>query len=117
MFSINLRIIAASFAFTGGVSLRAAIAIEGAVGSARVDQIVRTSEADLVILDAGQESGLRQGMVCVVIRDGAKLGEILLVDLRLRSASALILDLQPGQALQSGDPVAVKTVSSKNQTR
>jgi hypothetical protein len=38
----------------------------------------------------------------------------LLVDLRPRAASALILDLVPGRALQPGDQVAVKTVSSRN---
>lgn len=113
MFSIAFRFVALVAALCGAVSLRAAIAVERSVGSARVTQIARTSAADLVLIDAGHESGLRQSMVCVASRDGQKVGELLLVDLRPRAASALILDLQSGRGLQPGDLVAVKTVSSK----
>lgn len=113
MFSTVLRFVAVAAALAGVGSLRAAVSVERSVGSAHVSQIARTSAADLVLIDAGHEAGLRQGMVCVASRDGQKVGELLLVDLRPRAASALILDLQPGQGLQSGDLVAVKTVSSK----
>jgi hypothetical protein len=53
-------------------------------------------------------------MVCTVNRDGAVIGELLVVDLRPRAASALILDLASSESLQPGDSVAVKTVSSRN---
>jgi hypothetical protein len=102
-----------ALAFAGMVSLRAEVSIGRSVGAARIAQVASLSATDLVILDAGFEAGLRQGMVCTVTRDGANLGELLLVDLRPRAASALILDLSSGQGLQPGDLVAVKTVSSR----
>lgn len=113
MFSTVLRLLGLVSAFAGATALRAAISIERSVGEAQVDQIVHLLPADLVILDAGFESGLRQGMVCTVNRAGLTIGELLLVDLRPRAASALILDLVSNQSLQTGDSVVVKTVSSK----
>jgi hypothetical protein len=113
MFSIVYRLVAVVAVLCGATKLHAAVSIERSVGSALVTQISRSSAADLVLLDAGHEAGFRQGMVCVATRDGLKVGELLLVDLRLRAASALILDLEPGRGLQPGDLVAVKTVSSR----
>jgi hypothetical protein len=113
MFPTLLRLLGLVVALTGATVLRAAISVERSVGDARVDRVVTLVPADLVILDAGFEAGLRQGMVCTVNRDGAAIGEILLVDLRPRAASALILDLASDQSFQSGDSVAVKTVSSR----
>ena len=113
MFPTFLRLVSFAVAFIGATALRAAISVERSVGEARVERVAHLAPADLVILDAGIEAGLRQGMVCTVSRDGTSIGEILLVDLRPRAASALILDLAPGQSLQTGDSVAVKTVSSR----
>ena len=113
MLSTVLRLVAVGAALAGAVSSRAAVSVGRSVGSARVTQIARTSAADLVLVDAGHEAGFRQGMVCAASRDGQKVGELRLVDLRPRAASALILDLQSGRGLQPGDLVAVKTVSSK----
>lgn len=90
-----------------------AILVERSVGAARVSRVAPLPGADLVLIDAGFEAGFREGMVCVVSRDGDFIGELLLVELRSRAASALILDLQPGFSLQSGDSVVVKTVSSR----
>jgi hypothetical protein len=59
------------------------------------------------------EAGLRQGMICVVNREGEKIAELQLVDLRPHASSAVILDLTTGRSLLSGDQVAVKTVSSR----
>lgn len=98
---------------TGAVSLPAAVSVERSVGAARITRIANLPAADLVVLDAGFEAGLRQGMVCTVTRAGENVGELLLVDLRPRAASALILDLSHGRGLQTGDSVAVKTVSSR----
>ena len=108
-----LRFLGFVVALSGVASLRAAISVERSVESARITRVANLPEADLVLVDAGYEAGLRQGMVCTVTRSGEKLGELLLVDLRPRAASALILDLASGKALQSGDAVAVKTVSSR----
>lgn len=100
-------------ALFGVVSVRAEIAIERSVGQARITQVVAASSSDIVVLDAGHEEGLRQGMVCSVIRADEKLAELVLVDLRPRTASALILNLKSDRSLQSGDAVIVKTVSSR----
>ena len=94
-------------------SLSAAVSVERSMGPARITHVASIPVADLVLIDAGYEAGLRQGMVCVASRDSEKLGELLLVDLRTGVASALILDLKSGGSLQSGDSVTVKTVSSK----
>ena len=108
-----LRFLALAVALSGAATVRGAVSVGRSVGSARVTQIARTPIADLVIIDAGHESGLRQGMVCIASHEGRKVGELLLVDLRSAAASALIIDLQSGDGLHPGDLVTVKTVSSK----
>jgi hypothetical protein len=113
MFPFVFRLLALAVALSGAASARGAVSIGRSVGSGRVTQIARTPVADLVIIDAGHESGLRQGMVCVASHEGRKVGELLLVDLRPAAASALIIDLQSGDGLHPGDLVTVKTVSSK----
>ena len=112
MFTIIARL-AVVVALFWAMALRAAVSVESSVDSARVSRVETTPAADLVLIDAGREAGFRQGMVCVASRDGVSIGELLLVDLRPRAASALILDLKSGSALRSGDLVAVKTISSK----
>jgi hypothetical protein len=113
MRSFVLRLCVVVAAFFGAGSALAEIAMERSVNSARVVRVVQTAAADLVLIDNGQDAGFRQGMVCFASRDGEPIGEILLVDLRLRAASGLILELSPGVALRPGDVVAVKTVSSR----
>jgi hypothetical protein len=113
MFSAGFRFLSLVVAFTGAASLQAAVSVERSVGAAKISQVVALPATDLVVLDAGFEAGFRQGMVCSVTRDGKSVGELLLVDLRARVASALILDLVPGLGLQSGDQVVVKTVSTR----
>jgi cell shape-determining protein MreC len=106
----NYRVFA--FALVWATVSHAAVSIESSVDAARISRVESTPSADIVLIDAGHEAGLRQGMVCVATRDGARLGELLLVDMRNSASSALILDLESGATLRSGDQVAVKTVSS-----
>lgn len=109
------RLLCLCLASFGAAQVSAAmIAVERSVGTAQISRIASLPSADLVVLDAGFEAGLREGMVCSVTRGGESLGELLLVDLRPRAATALIFDLASGRSLQSGDTVAVKTVSSRN---
>jgi hypothetical protein len=91
----------------------ASVGFERSVGTANVVRVANLPVADLVLLDAGYESGLRQGMVCSISRGSEMIGELLLVDLRLNAANALITDLS-GHSVRPGDQVAVKTVSSRN---
>lgn len=111
-FAITLLTVVCSL--FGAATVRAEIAIERSVGQARVTQVVSASSADIVVLDAGYEAGLRQGMICSVTRGSEKLGELVLVELRPSVASALIVNLTPDRSLQLGDTVLVKTVSSRN---
>jgi hypothetical protein len=101
-------------ALTGAVAARAGISVERSVGAAPIVRIATLPEADLVVLGAGLEVGLRQGMVCSVLRRDEQIAEVLLVDMRPRAATALILALAPGRTLQPGDVATVKTVSSRS---
>lgn len=114
MRSFAITLITALLALSGAGAVRAEIAVERSVGQAQITQVVSASSADLVVLDAGYEAGLRQGMVCSVSRGSEKLGELVLVDLRPRVASALIVNLTLDRSLQLGDTVLVKTVSSRH---
>jgi hypothetical protein len=105
--------VALSLAFIGVASAGAAVSGARSVGAARVTQIGRTPVADLVVLDAGLDAGLRQGMICIVTRGVEKIGELQLVDLRSQASNAVILDIKAGESLLKGDQVAVKTVSSR----
>ncbi len=113
MSRIGFRLLGLVVAFCGAAGLRGAITVDRSVGLAQVREVASLPAADLVVLDGGFEAGFRQGMVCTVTRGNILIGELLLVDLRARVSSALILDLTSGQGLQPGDRVAVKTVSSR----
>lgn len=113
MFSLMSALRLLAVALLGAGAVCAAVVQERSVGTAQIRQIAPQSAADLVILDAGHEAGLREGMVCTVSRSGQPIGELLLVELRTHAASALILDLIPDQSLLTGDRVSVKTVSSR----
>jgi hypothetical protein len=114
MASVLFRSVWVALACLVTIPLAAEITTERSVGLARIRHIEPLPATDLVVLDNGFEAGFRQGMVCSVSRSGENLGQLLLVDLRDRTASALILDLTPGYRLQVGDTVTVKTVSSRN---
>lgn len=101
-------------AVSGAGTLAAAVNINRSIGEAKIAFIEATSAADLVVLDAGFEAGLRQSMVCQVSRAGETLGKVLLVELRSSASTALILNLTAGRSLQLGDVVTVQTVSTRN---
>ena len=113
MRSFAIRTLGVTAALLGADTLRAGMVVERSVQESRICRLVSLPATDLVVIDSGFEAGLRQGMVCTVSRGGSILGELLLVDLRLQAANALILDLASGQGLRVGDLVAVKTVSSR----
>ena len=113
MLPAGFRLLSLVVAFVGVASLQAAVSVGRSIDTAKISQVVALPAADLVVIDAGFEAGFRQGMVCSVTRAGEIVGELLLVDLRARTASALIFDLVSGVVLQPGDQVAVKTVSSR----
>lgn len=80
------------------------------VEAAPVVAVQPTRVADVVLLGAGFEAGLRQGMVLNVTRAGLSIAEVVLVDLRPRAGAALIQRLAPGQSIRAGDTATVKTL-------
>ena len=91
--------------------LSAGHAVE-ARGLARVAAVQPCRVADLVLLDAGFDAGLRLGMVCRVTRSGTQIAEVLLVELRAGNSAALIASVAPQQSIRPGDTVAIKTLKS-----
>ena len=68
--------------------------------------------ADLVMLNAGFNAGLRQGMVCRLSRGPTEVAEVVLVDLRPTCSAALILNVAPKQSIRAGDVAAIKVLKS-----
>lgn len=91
---------------SSGAQIQAVRSISGA----SVVAVEATRVADVVLLGAGFEAGLRQGMVFSITRAGSKIGEVVLVELRPRASAALIVLLLPGQTIRSGDTAKVKTL-------
>jgi hypothetical protein len=81
-------------------------------GAASVVAVEPTRVADLVLLDAGFNAGLRQGMVCRVARSGLEIAEVLLVEIRPQHSAALIVSVAPRQAIRAGDSVHLKLLKS-----
>ncbi len=103
-----LSILAVSAAVTASA---AATAMPSGV-AARVVAVQESRVADLVVLGAGFDAGLRRGMVFRVARGGVEVGELLLVELRQSCSAALIVSLAPRQSIAVGDSVAVKILKS-----
>jgi hypothetical protein len=95
--------------FTTGLQAAALVATRS-VEAAPVVAVQATRVADIVLLGAGFDAGLRQGMVFSVVRSGMEIAEIVLVELRPRAGAALILNLAPGQSIRAGDTATVKTL-------
>lgn len=83
-----------------------------AAPSAAVVAVEPTRIADLVMLNAGFNAGLRQGMVCRITRGTTDVAEVLLVDLRPTCSAALILRLVPKQSIRAGDLAAIKVLKT-----
>lgn len=81
-------------------------------GAAPVVAVQPTRVADLVMLGAGFDAGLRQGMVCRVTRGSLEVAEILLVDLRPSCAAALIVSVAPRQSIRAGDTASIKVIKT-----
>lgn len=105
-FNLSVMLLGAALAVLPAVHARPVVR---SVGTAPVLAVRSAGVADLVVLGDGFSAGLRQGMVCRVARGGTAIADILLVELRSGAATALILDLAPGQSIRPGDTAEVKT--------
>lgn len=83
-----------------------------AAPSAAVVAVQPTRIADLVLLGGGFDAGLRQGMVCRVMRGTTEIAEVLLVDLRPACSAALILSVAPRQSIRPGDLAGAKILKT-----
>ena len=101
---------AAVIAVASATTVSAALVDTRSVEAAPVVSVRSTRVADVVLLGAGFDAGLRQGMVFTVVRSGVQIAEIVLVDLRPRASAALILQLAPDQSIRAGDTATVKTL-------
>jgi hypothetical protein len=106
---MSLRPAFALLAFALAITGVARAAGSLSVAPAAVIAVQPTRVADLVLLGAGFDAGLRQGMVCRVTRGEADIAEVVLVELRDRASAALILSLAPRQSIRAGDIATVKT--------
>jgi len=91
-----------------GVFPVAASAGTAATRAGTVLAVEAGSVADLVVLDAGFDGGLRQGMLCRLVRDGREMGEVILVAVRPAVSAALITRLAADQTVRSGDVALLK---------
>ena len=91
------------------------LALPGVQAASAVGSVVAvqpTRVADLILLDAGFAAGLRQGMVCRLVRGNLEIAEVLLVELRPNHSAALIVSVTPRQQIRAGDSAFIKTFKS-----
>ena len=98
--------------FLAGVLPVVAQAAAAAPRAGTVLAVEAGSVADLVVLDAGFDGGLRQGMLCRLVREGREIGEVVLVALRPAVSAALITRLAGDQAVRPGDVALLKLLKS-----
>ena len=90
------------------ISVRAA----NGPGVVEVVSVQPSRVADIVFLGRGFDSGLRQGMVCRIMRGTSEVAEVLLVDLRPSVSAALIVSVSPKQSIRVGDTANIKVLKS-----
>jgi hypothetical protein len=101
MFLRHLRTsLLALAALTGFNSVRAS--------EAEVVAVQPAGSADLVLLSQGYDFGLRQGMVCRLVRRNSEIAEVLLVEMRPSCSAALILNVAARQSIRPGDVATIK---------
>ena len=89
--------------------------VKGTLYSAKatlVSEVVPTLSADVVLLEGGLEQGFRLGMVCRVSRGMRSIGELVIIESRSDRAAGLILKLDEGSTIQTGDIAQIKTLQN-----
>ena len=80
--------------------------------AAIVSEVISTLCEDVVLLEGGLEQGVRLGMVCRISRGMQSIGELVIIESRSGDASGLILKLNKGSTIQSGDIAQIKTIQN-----
>ena len=79
---------------------------------ALVSEVLSTLSEDVVLLKGGLEQGLRLGMVCSISRGMQSIGELVIIESRSLDAAGLILKLNKGSTIQTGDIAQIKTLQN-----
>ena len=108
------RRLSAAVLLTLGISHSSLViaAVTAGAPSVSVLEIQQNRVADIVLLNGGFSSGLRQGMVCRVTRGTTEVAEVLLVEIRPTCSAALILNLSSRQSIRAGDLASVKVLKT-----
>jgi len=80
--------------------------------AAIVSEVISTLSEDVVLLEGGLEQGVRLGMVCRISRNMQSIGEIVVIESRSEDAAGLILKLNKGSTIQTGDIAQIKTIQN-----
>ena len=72
-------------------------------GMGEVAKVVESDAADIIVMSGGLSEGFRTGMYCRIIRDKQIIASVVIVEARPDQAAALILELEKGETIQSGD--------------
>lgn len=67
-------------------------------------------DADLVLVDAGFDTGFCTGARCSVERAGVPVAEVVVAEASRERAVALITQIENNQTIQTGDTVKLKTI-------
>ncbi len=81
---------------------------------AYVEEINVASSADIVLLNGGFDKGFGVGMICDIMADGKKSGEVILVEVKRSKAAGLILELTTDAVIKQGDLARTKTLNLVN---
>lgn len=77
-------------------------------GRAQVFGVATGVYADIILLDNGADQGLRTGAIAEVVRGGEVIADLILVDVRVDRAAALLLELKTTSPITFGDRVRLK---------
>jgi len=70
----------------------------------------------LVALDIGREHGVKAGMKFSLVRDGAWVGRVRILDVRARVSGALVEETKPGESPKAGDRLMIWKESHGSQS-
>lgn len=73
-------------------------------------------ELALVALDLGREHGVKAGMKFSLVRDGAWVGRVRVLDVRARVSGALVEETKPGESPKAGDRLMIWKESHGSQS-
>ena len=71
--------------------------------------VAQGTAADFVLIDNGFDQGFRVGAILEVVRDGAAIAELQLIEVRADRSAAVITSMEAGYSLHFNDIVRIKT--------